>query len=58
MDWLKERAGEASTWKGIGWLLVAFGILPAEAVPDIVAIGAAVIGAVEVVRREAGKNVR
>lgn len=52
MDWLKKRAVEPSTWRGLGWLLVAVGILPAGAVDAVVAAGVAVVGVVEVVRKE------
>ena len=52
MDWLKNRALEPSTWRGLGWLLVAVGVLPVGAVEGIAALGVAVVGAVEVIRRE------
>lgn len=52
MDWLKARAKEPSTWRGVGWLLVALGLVPAGSVEAIVSLGAAVIGAVEVIRKE------
>lgn len=52
MDWLKNRALEPSTWRGLGWLLVAVGVLPVEAVEGIAALGVAVVGLVELVRKE------
>ena len=52
MSWIKERLVEPSTWKGIGWLLVAAGVLPVGAVDGFVALGAALVGAVEIVRKE------
>lgn len=52
MDWLKKRAVEPSTWKGVGWVLVAVGVLPVGAVEGFVSLGAAIVGLVEVVRKE------
>ena len=52
MDWIKRRAVEPSTWKGVGWLLVAVGVLPVGAVDGFVAAGAALVGLVEVIRKE------
>ena len=52
MDWLKARAVEPSTWRGLGWLLVALGLVPAGSVELIVSAGVALVGVVEVVRRE------
>lgn len=52
MEWLKKRAVESSTWRGLGWLLVAVGVLPVGSVDMVVAAGVAVVGLVEVVRKE------
>ena len=52
MDWLKNRALEPSTWRGLGWLLVALGLVPVGSVELIVSAGVALVGAVEVIRRE------
>jgi hypothetical protein len=50
--WAGARLGEASTWKGIGWLLVAAGVVPVGAVDGVVSIGLALVGVVEVLRSE------
>lgn len=52
MDWLKKRAVEPSTWRGLGWILVAAGVLPVGAVEGLAALGVAVVGLVEVVSKE------
>ena len=52
MNWIKQRAVEPSTWKGVGWLLVAIGVLPVGAVEGFAAVGAALVGLVEVIRKE------
>lgn len=52
MGWIKRRVVEPSTWKGVGWLLVAVGVLPVGAVEGFVAVGAALVGLVEVIRKE------
>lgn len=52
MEWMKRRALEPSTWRGLGWLLVAVGVLPVGAVEGVAALGVAVVGLVEVVRSE------
>jgi hypothetical protein len=43
---------EPSTWKGAGWLLVAIGVLPVGAVEGFAAVGVALVGLVEVIRKE------
>jgi len=50
--WAAARLGEASTWKGIGWLFVAAGMLPVGAVEGVAALGLGLVGLVEVVRKE------
>lgn len=52
MDWLKRRAVEPSTWRGVGWALVAVGVLPAGSVEGLAALGVALVGFVEMVRKE------
>lgn len=52
MEWLKRRAVEVSTWRGVGALLVALGLVSAGSVDAAIAAGVALIGLVEVVRRE------
>lgn len=42
--WLIERAREPSSWRGLAVVLVAFGVITVEQ-------GAAVVGAVEILRR-------
>lgn len=50
--WAAARLGEASTWKGVGWLLVAAGIVPVGAVEGVAALGVALVGVVEIIRKE------
>ena len=52
MEWLKKRAVEPSTWRGVGWVLVALGLVPVGSVELIVSAGVALVGIVEVVRKE------
>lgn len=52
MAWLKNRALEASTWRGVGALLVALGVGSAGAVDAVIAVGLAVVSMVEVLRAE------
>lgn len=47
-----QKAKEPSTWKGIGWLLVATGVLPVGAVEGVASAGLAIVGLVEVIRKE------
>ena len=52
MDWLKKRAVEPSTWRGLGWVLVALGLVPVGSVDLVVSAGVALVGLVEVIRKE------
>jgi len=52
MDWLKARLVEQSTWQGLGYLLVAVGVMPVAAVPLLVSVGVGVVGAVKVITKE------
>ena len=51
-EFLMKKAGEPSTWKGAGWLLVALGLVPVGAVDVLVSVGVGVVGLVEVIRQE------
>lgn len=50
---LMRKAKEPSTWKGIGWILAAVGLVPLGSVDLIVSAGVALVGLVEVIRKEA-----
>lgn len=52
MGWIKARAVEPSTWKGLGWVLVAAGLIPAGSVDLVVSAGVALVGLVEMARKE------
>lgn len=52
---LWEKAKEPSTWKGLGWLLVAAGILPVGSTELIAGAGVALVGLVEIIRKENAK---
>ena len=52
-EFLLRKAKEPSTWKGLGWILVAAGLVPVGSVDVIVSAGVALVGVVEVVRKEA-----
>jgi len=49
---LMRKAGEPSSWKGLGWLLVALGLVPVGSVDLLVSVGVGVVGLVEMIRRE------
>ena len=53
-EFLRRKAGEPSTWKGLGWVMVAVGLVPVGAVDLVVSAGVALVGLVEIVRRERG----
>jgi hypothetical protein len=53
MDWLKARILEISTWRGIGGMVTALGLATAGQVDAVIAIGVAIISAVEVLRKDA-----
>lgn len=55
MEWLKRRAKEPSTWKGVGWVLVAAGLVPVGSVDLVVSAGVALVGLVEMIRKEAAR---
>ena len=52
IEFLMRKAGEPSTWKGLGWVLVAAGLVPVAAVDLVVSGGLAMVGLVEIIRRE------
>jgi hypothetical protein len=51
-DFLVRKVREPSTWKGLGWLLVAAGLVPVGAVDLVVSAGVGLVGLVEIIRRE------
>lgn len=51
-DWVKARAAEPSTWRGVALLLVAGGLLPVGAVDLLVSAALAVVGLVSVVKED------
>lgn len=52
MEWVKARFGEPSTWRGLGLLLAAIGLIPAGSVDVVVAAGVALAGLADVFRKE------
>lgn len=52
IEWLKKRASEPSTWRGVGFVLVAVGVVPAAALDVFVSVGLGIVALVEVVRNE------
>lgn len=54
VGWLLRRAAEPSTWRGVGGLLVAAGLVSAGSVEALIALGMALASVVEVIRRERG----
>jgi hypothetical protein len=52
-DWISKRLHEASTWRGLVWLLAAAGITISPEIADAVAIlGLALAGLLDVLIRE------
>ncbi len=47
-----RKAKEPSTWKGIGWILAAAGLVPVGSVDLVVSAGIGLVGLVEVLRKE------
>jgi hypothetical protein len=53
MNWLLDRLKEQSTWRGIVLLVTAFGVkLDPERGEAIIALGLAVVGLINVLRKE------
>lgn len=52
IEFLMRKAGEPSTWKGLGWILVAAGLVPVGSVDLVVSAGVGLVGLVEVIRKE------
>ena len=52
MEWVKARLFEVSTWRGLGALVVTLGLASAGTVDAVIALGMALLSAVEVVRSE------
>jgi hypothetical protein len=58
MDWIIERLGEASTWRGLVGLVTAAGVaISPELATQIIAVGVGLIGLINVVRKERAKPV-
>lgn len=58
MNWLLRRLGEPSTWRGIVLLATGLGItMEPEKMDAIVAVGLAVVGLINVCRRESRKTI-
>lgn len=51
MDWLRARAKEPSTWRGLGLLLAAVGLIPAASIDVVVAAGVALAGLADVLKK-------
>jgi hypothetical protein len=52
MDWIKERASEPSTWRGLGLLLSLFGVTQADGIAQSVSvIAAGGIGLYDIIRK-------
>lgn len=51
-EMLRRKAAEPSTWKGLGWILAAVGLVPAGSVDLVVSLGVGLVGLVEMIRRE------
>lgn len=49
---LVRKAKEPSTWKGLGWLLAAAGLVPVGSIDLIVSAGVGLVGLVEVIRKD------
>ncbi len=59
MNWLIARLKEASTWRGIVWMLTACGVtLRPEVWEQITAVGMAAAGLLGVLTREAPRTVK
>lgn len=52
LSWVAARIREPSTWRGIGGLLAAAGLVSAGSVEALIAVGMSLASAVEVVRKE------
>jgi hypothetical protein len=56
MNAIFSRLKEASTWRGLTIILTAFGLrLHPELAEAIITVGTAVVGGIEVIRREVKK---
>lgn len=51
-EMLRRKASEPSTWRGLGWVMAAVGLVPAGSVDLVVSLGVGLVGLVEVIRRE------
>ncbi|MCL2344457.1 MAG: hypothetical protein FWC58_01225 [Desulfobulbus sp.] len=52
MEAVLNKLREPSTWKGLGWLLVAIGAIPVGAIDGFMTAGVALVGVAEVIRSE------
>lgn len=58
MNWILARLSEPSTWRGLVWLLTAFGVsLRPEVWQQITAVGMAVAGLIGMITREKSQTV-
>jgi hypothetical protein len=52
MDWIKDRASEPSTWRGLGLLLSLLGVTQADGIAQSVSvIAAGAIGLYDIIRK-------
>lgn len=51
-EMMLRKAREPSTWKGVGWMLAAAGLVPFASVDLVVSAGVALVGLVEIVKRD------
>lgn len=58
MEWLIERLGESSTWRGLTWLLTAVGVaLSPDQTEAVIAAGMAIAGLLGAFTKEQPKQV-
>ena len=56
-DWLKDRAGEPSTYRGVAGLLMAFGIVITPAHFEMVlSAGITIISFINIFKKDFGRN--
>jgi hypothetical protein len=59
MNWLLKRLQEVSTWRGIVLLLTAIGVkLEPDLAEAIIAAGLAIVGTINILRREGPPEIR
>jgi hypothetical protein len=53
MNWILDRLREASTWRGLIGIATTFGVIISPELADkIIAVGIALVGVVEIIRKE------